>query len=64
MDYFQMRYKFVKSHSVIQQEKWRKKQLKMLYREGRPIFNVSIETQHMRSHINPCFHIDTNLRYK
>ena len=64
MDYFQMRYKFVKSHSVIQQEKWRKKQLKMLYREGRPIFNVSIETQHMRSHINPCFHIDTNWRYK
>jgi hypothetical protein len=59
-----MRYKFVKSHSVIQQEKWRKKQLKMLYREGRPIFNVSIETQHMRSHINPCFHIDTNWRYK
>lgn len=64
MNYFQMRYKFVKSKPLIHQEKWRQKQLNSLYRQGRPIFNVSMETQHLRSHINPYFHVDTNWRYK
>ena len=64
MDYFQMRYKFIQTNPIIQQEKWRKKQVNMLYRQGRPIFNVSMETQHMRSHINPYFYIDMNWRYK
>lgn len=64
MDYFQMRYKFIKTNPIIHQEKWRQRQLNLLYRQGRPIFNVSMETQHLRSHINPYFYIDTNWRYK
>jgi hypothetical protein len=62
MNFYQLKYKFIKSRPIIQQEKWRQTQFNMLYRHGRPIFNVSIETQHIRSHINPYFQIDTNRR--
>jgi hypothetical protein len=60
MNHYRRNYKFVKPPPLIQQEKWRQTQFNMLYREGRPIFNVSIETQHIRSHNNPYFHRDTN----
>lgn len=60
MNFYQLKYKFIKSRPIIQQEKWRQTQFNMLYRHGRPIFNISIETQHIRSHNNTYFHKDTN----
>jgi len=40
--------KRIKSHA-----KWRQKQLNIFYRTGKPIFNISLDTQHIRSNRDP-----------
>jgi hypothetical protein len=35
------------------QDKWRQKQLDIFYRSGKPIFNITLETQHIRRNNNP-----------
>ena len=42
-----------KSHA-----KWRQKQLDIFYRTGRPIYNVSLDTQHIRSNRDPHHFIE------
>ena len=40
------------------QSTWRQKQLDIFYRTGKPIFNMTIETQHIRSNNNPHYFIE------
>jgi hypothetical protein len=40
------------------QDKWRQKQLDIFYRSGKPIFNITLETQHIRSNNNPHYFIE------
>jgi len=40
------------------QDIWRQKQLDIFYRTGKPIFTMSIETQHLRSNNNPHHFIE------
>jgi len=40
------------------QDKWRQKQLNIFYRSGKPIFNITLETQHIRSNNNPHHFIE------
>jgi hypothetical protein len=39
----------------IKQNFWREKQVDIFYRNGRPIFNMTKHTMHLRSHNNPRF---------
>lgn len=36
-------------------EIWRQKQLDIFYRTGKPIYNVTLETQHIRSNKDPNY---------
>ena len=36
-------------------EIWRQKQLDIFYRTGKPIYNVTLETQHIRSNRDPNY---------
>lgn len=45
-----------KSHA-----KWRQKQLDIFYRTGKPIFNISLETQHIRSNRDPHHFIEKDV---
>jgi hypothetical protein len=42
------------------QEIWRNKQFNIFYGSGRPIFDINIDTQHLRYHRNPSFLKDYN----
>lgn len=48
---------FIKTH-----ERWRRKQFNIFYGSGRPIFNISTETEHLRSHQNPLYAKDPYIR--
>ena len=41
---------------------WRKKQIDIFYGSGRPIFNISEETEHLRFHRSPANARDVNIR--
>jgi len=64
MNHFQLDYKFRDDSVKNKQEMWRKKQFKIFYASGRPIFNIDEETQHLRRHNNPYFHQDKNERIR
>ena len=38
--------------------KWRQKQIDIFYRTGKPIFTMTLETQHIRSNNNPHHFIE------
>lgn len=40
------------------QEKWRQKQLDIFYRTGKPVFTMTLDTQHIRSKNNPYFFVE------
>ncbi len=40
------------------QNNWRQKQLDIFYRTGKPIFNMTVETQYIRSNNNPPHFIE------
>ena len=40
------------------QEKWRQRQINIFYRTGKPIFSMSLDTQHVRSNNNPQYFIE------
>jgi hypothetical protein len=42
-------------------EIWRQKQLDIFYRTGKPIYNVTLETQHIRRNRNPHHFIEKNV---
>lgn len=58
MNRYQLDYKFRDLNSIEKQELWRQKQFQIFYGNGRPIFNIDKETQHIKSHNNPYFHKD------
>jgi len=41
-------------------DKWRQKQIDIFYRTGKPIFTMTLETQHLRSNNNPHHFIKKN----
>lgn len=56
------KYKFLTSEELskirIKQEQWRQKQLNIFYFSGKPIYRVTMETQHIRSNNNPNYFIE------
>ena len=58
MNRFQLDYHFRNLTALERQELWRQKQFNILYGNGRPIFNIDEETQHIKSHNNPYFQND------
>jgi hypothetical protein len=42
----------------VKQQQWREQQVDVLYRTGRPIFNINQHTAHLRGHNNPAFYKD------
>ena len=42
-------------------EIWRQKQLDIFYRTGKPIYNVTLETQHIRSNRDPYNFIEKHV---
>lgn len=51
-------YEFRRETISKKQDIWRQKQLDIFYRTGKPIFTMSIETQHIRSNNNPHHFIE------
>ena len=58
MNHYQLEYEFRNLSVREKQELWRQKQLQIFYGNGRPIFNISDETRHIRCHNNPYHHKD------
>lgn len=48
------------SNTSIKQYYWRERQLNIFYRNGRPIYNIDCNNQHLRSHNNPTYYRDVN----
>jgi hypothetical protein len=48
------------SNTSIKQYYWRERQLDIFYRNGRPIYNIDRNNQHLRSHNNPTYYRDVN----
>lgn len=48
--------------SCVKQEIWRQKQITIFYRSGKPIFNITPETEHLRSINNPHYYVDPKRR--
>lgn len=42
-------------------EIWRQKQLDIFYRTGKPIYNVTLETQHIRRNKDPNYFKEKNI---
>ena len=42
-------------------EIWRQKQIDIFYRTGKPIYNVTLETQHIRRNRDPHHFIEKNV---
>ena len=48
---------------ILRQHIWRQRQLDILFRTGRPIFNIQQDTIHIRSCNNPIFFRDPLIHY-
>jgi len=59
MNHHQINYEFRNLTTRQKQELWRQKQIQIFYGSGKPIFNINIDTQHIREHNNPYFYKDT-----
>ncbi len=44
------------SHANIKQHIWRERQIDIFYRTGRPIYNITLNNQHLRAHKNPQYY--------
>jgi hypothetical protein len=44
------------------QEKWRQQQIDIFYRTGKPIFTMTFDTMHIRSHNNVHYYVDPYFR--
>ena len=62
MNSYQLNYLFDADYIIKKQEKWRRKQFNIFYGSGRPIFNITKETEHIRSHQSPAYARDVNIR--
>ena len=58
MNSYMLDYEFRRETITKKQDIWRQKQLDIFYRTGKPIFTMSIETQHIRSNNNPHHFIE------
>ena len=58
MNSYMLDYEFRRETISKKQDIWRQKQLDIFYRTGKPIFTMSIETQHIRSNNNPHHFIE------
>ena len=58
MNSYMLDYEFRRETISKKQDIWRQKQLDIFYRTGKPIFTMSIETQHLRSNNNPHHFIE------
>jgi len=47
---------------IEKQEKWRQKQIDIFYRTGKPVFTMTLDTIHIRSHNNPSYFVDNPKR--
>lgn len=52
------KYRYSMLSPTEKQELWRLKQVNIFYGSGRPIYNIDIYTEHIRSHNNPYFYND------
>ena len=62
MNSYQLNYLFDADYIIKKQEEWRRKQFNIFYGSGRPIFNISEETEHLRFHRSPAHTKDVNIR--
>ena len=62
MNSYQLNYIFDADSIAKKHEKWRRKQFNIFYGSGRPIFNISEETEHLRFHRTPAYAKDVNIR--
>jgi len=51
-------YQFRNLSTIEKQEMWRQTQFQIFYGNGRPIFNINKDTQHLKSHNNPYSYKD------
>jgi len=58
MNRYQIDYEFRNLNAIQKQEIWRQKQVQIFYKSGKPIYNITEATQHIRSHNNPYFYKD------
>jgi len=58
MNSYTLNHEFHRESIAQKQEKWRQRQLNIFYKTGRPIFDISIDTEHLRPHNNPHHHRD------
>ena len=59
MNHHQLNYEFRNLTTTQKQERWRQQQILIFYGSGKPIFNITKDTQHIREHNNPSFYKDT-----
>ena len=59
MNHHQLNYEFRNLTTTQKQERWRQQQIQIFYGCGKPIFNITKDTQHIREHNNPSFYKDT-----
>jgi hypothetical protein len=62
MNSYQLNYLFDADYIIKKQEEWRRKQFNIFYGSGRPIFNITKETEHLRFHRSPAHTKDVNIR--
>ena len=62
MNSYQIDYQFDADSIAKKHEIWRRKQFNIFYGSGRPIFNISEETEHLRFHRSPANARDVNIR--
>ena len=62
MNSYQLNHTFDHVNIAKKQEEWRIKQFNIFYGSGRPIFNISEETEHLRFHRSPAYAKDVNVR--
>ena len=62
MNSYQLIYRIDTDNIIKKQEEWRRKQFNIFYGSGRPIFNITKETEHLRFHQNPAYAKDINRR--
>jgi len=58
MNSYTLNHEFHRESIAQKQEKWRQRQLNIFYKTGRPIFDISVDTEHLRPHNNPHYHRD------
>ena len=62
MNSHQLNYIFDADSIAKKHEIWRRKLFNIFYGSGRPIFNISEETEHLRFHRSPANARDVNIR--